>query len=278
VEPTPNSPDATGLAARIERHANALERAGRSPLAMALMRGAADDARSGGITLDVFSEGPGNDGSVPALRLLATLHRLVLDGCAPALERFYPTAGGHDPPGGAWSAAGEALSANLSRSIELTKRPVQTNEPGRSVVLYGALLQLTERFKRPIRLLEIGASAGLNLHVERFRFLIRGEALGAPDSPLEFEEPWQSMPVGDPGKAAAQLAISGRAGCDPDPIDVFTAEGRRTLLSYVWPDVRMEPRESHMSEFAVECRVWPGDHDSTIATAGNHGPPVVWGV
>jgi len=50
---------------------------------------------------------------------------------------------------------------------------VQTNEPGPSTVLYPALLWLTARHRRSIRLLEIGASAGLS-------YVTGGQQLGNP--------------------------------------------------------------------------------------------------
>ncbi|MGH3629477.1 MAG: hypothetical protein ACRDRL_18820 [Sciscionella sp.] len=59
------------LADRIDRHAEALERGHRSPLYVAVMHGAADDARVGGVVTDIFPDGPGASGSVLELRLMA---------------------------------------------------------------------------------------------------------------------------------------------------------------------------------------------------------------
>lgn len=62
------------LADRIDRHAKVLERGNRSPLYVALMHGAADDARAGGVVNHIFPVGPGPSGSVSELRLIAALH------------------------------------------------------------------------------------------------------------------------------------------------------------------------------------------------------------
>ena len=113
---------------------------------------------------------------------------------------------------------------------------MQTNEPGRCVSLYGGLLWLSERHRLPIRLLEIGASAGLNLNVDRFRYVVGGEPLGDRSSALEFREPWVGVPVADPPAAAARLTVAERAGCDRAPIDPRSREGRLELQSYIWPD------------------------------------------
>ena len=216
--------------------ADVLERDRRSRLYVELMSAVADDADEGGIVADIFAGDPATPGSVPELRLLAALHHLVLSGNAPQLARFFPSAGGNAPPAEAWPVAHRTLAEQAGVVRELARRTVQPNEPGRCVVLYGGLLWLSERHGLPIRLLEIGASAGLNLNVERFRYVVGGRPLGDPDAPLEFAEPWTGAPVADPAAAAARLQIAERAGCDQSPIDATTHEGRLTLQSYIWPD------------------------------------------
>jgi len=213
-----------------------LERDGRSRLYVELMRRAGDDADAGGIVATIFAGDPLAPGSVPELRLLAALHHVVLSGGAPQLARYFPSAGGEEPPAGAWPVAQRTIAEHLDLVRELARRTVQTNEPGRCVALYGGLLWLAERHGLPLRLLEIGASAGLNLNVERFRYVVGGAVLGDAGSPLEFVEPWQGLPVADPGAVAARLQIAERAGCDRAPIDATTHEGRLELQSYVWPD------------------------------------------
>ena len=224
------------IGALFRARAAELERDGRSRLYVELMRGAADDADAGGVVAAVFAGDPATPGSVPELRLLAALHHLVLSGDAPQLARYFPSAGGDAPPQGAWPVARATIAEHADAVRALARRTVQTNEPGRCVALYGALLWLSERHGLPIRLLEIGASAGLNLNVDRFRYVVGGRPLGDPGSPLELAEPWIGSPVPDPAAAAARLQIGERAGCDRSPIDATTHEGRLTLQSYVWPD------------------------------------------
>ena len=69
------------------------------------MRAAADDIAAGGRVADLFASVPNPSGSLPALRLLAALHHLVLAGRAPELAAFYPSAGGTRAPADAWPAA-----------------------------------------------------------------------------------------------------------------------------------------------------------------------------
>jgi hypothetical protein len=228
-----------------------LERAGRSRLYVELMRGAAQDLDAGGVVARLLAGDPATAESVPELRLLAALHHLVLRGEAPELARYYPSAGGDAAPGDAWPVARRTLVEHEAAIRELAGRTVQTNEPGRCVALYGGLLWLAERHRLPIRLLEIGASAGLNLHVERFAYVVGGQMLGDPSSSLRFDEPWDGLPVPDPPGAAARLQIAERGGCDMAPIDPSTEDGRLTLLSYIWPDEpeRLE-RVAHAAQIA----------------------------
>ena len=229
-----------------------LERAGRSRLYVELMSGAADDADAGGIVAAIFHGDRATPESVPELRLLAALHELVLRGEAPELARHYPSAGGDAAPGGAWRVARDTLAAHETFIRARAARTVQTNEPGRCVALYGGLLWLSERHRLPIRLLEIGASAGLNLNVDRFEYVVGGCPLGERRSPLSFDEPWEGAPVADPVAAAARLRVAERAGCDRAPIDPASRDGRLELLSYIWPDEpeRLE-RVAHAAEVAA---------------------------
>lgn len=246
------------VAGRIRRRAKGLGGAGRSPLSVALMLAAADDMEAGGIVAELFAGLPAPAGSVPGLRLLAALHWLVLSGRAPELAAHYPSAGGTLPPAGAWPAAERALREHAAVVRERLRRTVQTNEPGRSAVLFGGLLWLSEHFGRPLRLLEIGASGGLNLLADRYAYRVQGDVLGDPGSPLRFEEPWIGTPVDDPVAAAERLRVVERMGCDPNPLDLGSPADRLTLRSYVWADERDRLARA----------------DAALAVAAREPPPV----
>jgi hypothetical protein len=213
------------LGERFRRHADALVAGGRSPLYVALMRAAADDP----LVAELFADDALVERSVPALRLLAPLHELVLAGRGGDLARHYPTAGGSAPPEGAWPAARAVLAEHADWIRERLPRTVQTNEPGRSAVLYAGLQWLALRDGRPVRLLEIGASAGLNLVPDRYAYAAGGRVLGDPASPVRFEEPWSRALDATP-------VIAERRGCDLEPMDPRDPAACRTLLSYIWPD------------------------------------------
>ena len=202
-----------------------------SPLTEALLAGAADDLARGGIVRDLLAphaDAPG--GSVISLRLAGSLHRLVLDRRAPELALHYPSVGGTAPVGEVWPAAERACRENADALEPLLRRTVQTNEVGRAAALYGALSLLGDG---PLRLLEVGASAGLNLRCDRFAYeLADGTVLGDAGSPVRLRYPWEGvLPPSDPAPRVVD-----RRGCDPNPVDPATTEGRLTLTSYVWGD------------------------------------------
>jgi hypothetical protein len=219
------------LVDRLCEQAAACRRTG-SPLTADLLSGAADDLAAGGVVADLL--GPLEDdppGTVPALRFTGALHRLVLERQAPGLAVHYPSVGG--TPGDVWPAARAVVEERLDDLRQLVRRPVQTNEVGRSSALLGGLLHVAAATGLPVRLLEVGASGGLNLSVDRFRHEVAdGVVLGDPASPVVLDAPWQ----GRLPDASVGLEVVERRGCDPDPLDPSSTSDRLTLTSYVWPD------------------------------------------
>ena len=98
------------------------------------------------------------------LLLLAAIHRMVLEGRLPGAARFYPSTGGQADEDALWPYFLEAVPRALLPAC------VQTNEVGRSHALLPAFLEVARQAGLPLRLLEIGASAGLNLRWDHFPF------------------------------------------------------------------------------------------------------------
>lgn len=204
-----------------------------SPMYAELLSRAADDLVAGGPIVELLAGHEGDPaGSVVPLRLTAALHRLVLQRQAPRLALHYPSVGGTAPPGDAWPAVREASETQRSLLAGHLRRPVQTNEVGRSAAIYGGLLAVAHRTALPIRLLEIGASAGLNLRCDVFGYAVAGSVLGDAASPVLMADPW----IGLPAPLDTRLRIAGRAGCDPAPLDPGSTADRLTLTSCVWAD------------------------------------------
>jgi hypothetical protein len=117
----------------------------------------------------------------------------------------------------------------------MSSRSTQTNEPGRCAVLLPLLAALTQ----PIALLEVGASAGLCLLPDRYRYDYGGRRVGPADSPVTFPcEPRGSVPVPE-----AVPEVARRLGVDLRPLDVTDPDTGRWLSALVWAgDTEREDR------------------------------------
>ncbi len=200
-----------------------------SPLYAALLEPAAADAEARGPVWEVLRGHEGDPRfSVLGLRLLGTVNRMVIEGREPELAAAYEARDATR----AWGALRDTIERNAAELRPLVDLPVQTNEVGRCNALLFGFLTAAAEAGMPLRLLEVGASAGLNLRWDRFGYRAGGFAWGPADSPLQLEFELGGTPPALP--AAVQIAE--RRGCDANPVDASTAEGRLTLLSYVWPD------------------------------------------
>jgi hypothetical protein len=204
-----------------------------SELYARILRGALADLQAGGVTARVLADHHDDPfSSALALRLLGPVHRIVLEGRAPALAACYPSAGG-DPAHGDPVAA--FLATLAEHQEEVARRlvdGVQTNEVGRSAALVGGFAEVARRTGLPLRVLEIGASAGLNLRFDQYAYDTGAHVAGDPDSPLRFTGVWD----GPPPDLGHGFPVAERRGCDRNPLDPTSAADRTTLLAYVWPD------------------------------------------
>ncbi|MEU8225449.1 DUF2332 domain-containing protein [Kribbella sp. NPDC048915] len=215
----------------LQRQATACEDLG-SPMYAELLRLLVDDYEVGGASAELLSEYEGRSfGDAIGLRLLAAVHGLVLSGAAPELAAFYPSVGGTWDPVLGWEAFEQVLRSRLGEVRSLLTQPPQTNEVGRSAALYGGLLQLVAAVPLPVRVYEIGASGGLNLRADRYRYVADGRSYGLADSPVVFDPAWSGQ------VPSVDLRIAERVGCDIAPVDPLTPDGALTLTSYVWPDM-----------------------------------------
>lgn len=198
---------------------------------------------------------------------MAGLHREVLAGSAPDLARYFPTAGGQVPR----SATGE-LRDSLRQAI-LDRREVlapfirgatvQTNETARGLVW---LLPLAQLPWPAVHLVELGASAGLNLVAERRAYRLYDDATpprliarlgdGLPPQftticrgrgPAAIRDGWRP-------------AILSRTGVDLAPFQLRSAADELTLSAFIWGDqlARLERlREGIAALKAVELSAAP---------------------
>ena len=166
-----------------------------------------------------------------ALRVAGALHALARSRQSPALSALYPPAPLPDPDS-LWRACRDAFAHHEQHLRNYLAVAPQTNEVGRSGVLIAGLLEFARRFDAPVHLFEIGASAGLNLVMDRYRYRFADASWGNSDAALELAPAWS----GHAPPVNARLRVASRQGSDIAPIDISQPAERARLLSYVWAD------------------------------------------
>ncbi|MDP3632579.1 DUF2332 domain-containing protein [Phenylobacterium sp.] len=208
-----------------------------SPFHGDLLTLAADDLQAGGPVTALLAPWATTDyrklvGDAVCLRLLGSLHDLVLSGDDPALAATYPQPGRDADPAVAWIAARSAIIRHEDRLAAFMTHEPQTNEVRRSACLAPGFLTIAAETGLPIRAFEVAASAGLNLNWERFRYRFGDIAWGDPAARVTMDTEWTgSAPAVD-----ARVEVIERAACDRRPGDLTDPVQRRRLLAYIWPD------------------------------------------
>ncbi|HSQ96064.1 MAG TPA: DUF2332 domain-containing protein [Croceibacterium sp.] len=109
--------------------------------------------------------------------------------------------------------------------------PPQTNEAGRSASIMAGLLWLSQRLGPKFELNEIGASAGVNTMMARYRYDLGGVTVGPSLSRMKIAPEWRGPPPPD-----GKVEIVAARGCDQSPVDLTDPEQALRLKAYVWPD------------------------------------------
>src|SRR5579875_2150456 len=186
----------------------------------------------------------------PPNLLFGAVQLLLLKGAEHPLARFYPALGGDaGRPEDPWPsfrdfclAHAEAIQRIVATHI------VQTNIVERSLCLYPAFGLVARRAGgRPLALIEVGASAGLNLNWDRFGYAYGGRRVGDPASPVQLSCP-------ELGERPVPLlertpAVAWRRALDLNPLDVRDPEAALWLQALTWPD---DPARAAHQERAIE--------------------------
>jgi hypothetical protein len=204
-----------------------------SPLYARLLEAALEDLHAGGPLARLVEgfEGDPLRGFLP-LRVLGAVHERVLAGHAPALARHYPTAGGSPEWPGVWQAFRDVLDEQREALLPWLAFFPQTNEVRRCAGLLGGFLRVAREYGLPLRLREIGASAGLNLGWDRYHYVLGSHRWGDERSPVRIESEWH----GPPAAFEQRPSVESRAGCDLAPLRAADPDDARRLEAYVWAD------------------------------------------
>ena len=118
----------------------------------------------------------------------------------------------------------------------ISARLVQTNEVRRCIAIMPALILVSREAKdRPLHLVEIGASAGLNLSWDRYAYDY-GEMrrCGDMNSPVQIKCAVKGKSI--PPLPERFPEVSARVGIDVNPLDVNDPEATLWLRALVWPE------------------------------------------
>lgn len=165
--------------------------------------------------------------------LFAAVHYLVLAGLDHPLRAVYA---------GTSNAAvtplfADAVLSNRELIDELLRtRRTQTNEVGRSAVLALALNDAHRRSGRELAWVDLGASGGLNLHLDQFRveYDRDGSMLSTGDENAGLTLRCE-VRSGHPEIPATHAPVSWRLGIDRAPLDVTDSADARWLRACLWP-------------------------------------------
>jgi hypothetical protein len=209
-----------------------------SPFTATVLEILKGNLQSGGAWVRLVADWPSDPVSdaVP-LRCAGALHALVLTKAAPALAALYPPRKSLPPAISEAALAEEIARAGESHGAfiaQFLKSPPQTNEVGRSAVLLGGFLEIARVAPLPLSTLEIGASAGLNLSWDRYRYELGAASWGDAGSAVRLAPEWR----GPAPPLDAPVSVIARTGCDVSPIDLSVEENQARLKAYVWADQR----------------------------------------
>jgi hypothetical protein len=182
----------------------------------------------------------------------AAVHYELLRDPGHALAAYYPTVGG-DGPGPGLAEAFTAFCADRGERLaaSLATRRTQTNEVARCGCLVPAFAAVAGG--RPLALIEIGASAGLNLLWDHYAYDYGDRTAGVPSSPLTIacELVGPHRPPLDPPP------VAWRAGVDLAPVDASDPDDARWLRACLWAD--QPARQERLAAALAVAREHPVD-------------------
>lgn len=213
------------------------EAAGTSPLYEHLAWHAAEDTEVSGLL--TAAEGRF---ATPTL-LLAAAHRLVIAEPISELANYYPSVGGtYGVDAVTWPLFREFVLARAERMRELiVAHTTQTNEVRRAALIYPAVVLAAKQAKAPVGLLEVGASAGLLLGLDRYgyRYTFPGGeqvAAGQTKATLVLRTRLELAGGAKPPALPKKLSIAGKVGLDRAPVELTDDDQLAWLEACIWAD------------------------------------------
>ncbi len=182
------------------------------------------------------------------LRLAGGVHALWRSGAVPELDALYR---GEDVEPSHWTGPMRAMLAEHDAALlPWLDGPPQTNEAGRSANFIAGLHWLAAQgLPATFEILETGASAGMNLLLDRYRYDLGGVVSGPEDAPVTIRPDWRGAPPPDNA-----IMFQSVRGCDIAPVDITDDAAAEKLMAYIWPDAqqRFARMEAGIAMFRVD--------------------------
>ena len=175
-----------------------------SPFTAQLIKAISADYEQGGPIASLLANWTTNPrADALALRLAGYFHHAVLINRDPELAAHYPSSVANWTIDDIWPLARALLAA---------------------------FLHFAQQWQGEIDLLEIGASAGLNMNWDLYTYKTKSWTWGA-EGPVQIDTDWNGPPP-----PLADINVRTRAACDLNPLDISDETQRLQLKSYIWPD------------------------------------------
>jgi hypothetical protein len=222
-----------------------------SPLYAELCYGVSEDPQ----LLEIARQTPADQ--PPPNMLLAAVQYLLLRGSEHPLRAHYPAVTGSPRPlAPAFPSFRDFVLAHRKEVLELvTTRRTQTNVVRRCTCLLPAFGTIANDSGRPLALIDLGASAGLNLNFDRYRYSYRSSdrevfRWGDPTSPVSLVADLRGAgPLPHPPES---VPVAWRRGLDLDPIDLRDEDSILWLRALIWPE--HEERHARLAAAAAIAR------------------------
>src|SRR5690348_8572148 len=178
--------------------------------------------------------GEAQPGQPPPNMLFAAVHYLLAADAAEPLAAYYASLRAEPRDGDPGSLFRDFC---LSHSAEITAllrtHMVQTNEVRRSALLLPGFATVAASRRKPLALIEIGPSAGLNLLFDRYAYDYGAITAGDHASSVKLDCPSRGAPL--PLESGVP-AVASRWGIDLNPLDLRRDEDRSWLEALIWPE------------------------------------------
>lgn len=173
-------------------------------------------------------------GQARPVLLLAALHDLAIQRPDEPWSAWFDSHAARRPAGEPWPAIRDAIATHRDHlAAVLAHRATQTNEVNRSTYVRAMVARAcADHAEVPVTLVELGASAGFLLNLDRYRVTVGTQVAGPSGASVRCHA------ENEGGSVDLTLPpVVARAGLDAAPIGPDDAADLRWLRACIWPEM-----------------------------------------